>query len=770
MQRHLYPRAQQPINGAQSPPSQATKLLKIVTKRVANRKINEVFDGAPRTDGSNVWLPISSPAFSFDEKVGIASHEAAHIRFRTVFGTSIPALVCPVNPRIGQVLLNLFEDARIEALLKGTYYGFWIELDKANARQIQQNLQRFAADGKEILHSNRTVDLCLHLMSAHSTGHVELLYSPAMRGSDGAFKFSAEPLGRFWCSYLEAHAYLLDRLTYPATVISAKRVVKALKDLLGSLDAQNERGQPESPQENDKGRLGGDLKSQVLPENKRTRPGDGTNPPGSRRKRFDPGSRDEGEREQQLVPSRGTRSRGEPKPPVSKQTRSSRFLAEQIISMATVESGISMHDAEKRDRNVIKEVIKKLKAAGGDTEKLQKALKSLAKREADRLDEIIKEPGKDEAGPEDGHAEHVTVEDSIDGEAVMVDAIEDIIRLRDFNNIGDPLKEYMTIVRENGYTIKQLRKALERIKINPLMQRGARRGVICDRDLPRVVSSKGKFNRPFMASDEKRGASLLIVIDESASMSVDEGLKHIVFDGSDCCCPRARTCPVHRECPDCDRCDWSGTWPKDFHVECARLVDCPMKASISGSDEGDVDVDYTKNLPIYIAKKSAIILAEALKETRIDFGVIGFSAIGGKNVIVEKIYKRLDEEANPRKLGSIWVSFESGENRDGTSFQTIAKRHLKATQRRLPVMIIISDGEPHHGGTQYVDKVAENMTARSIQALKQTTKLFAISIDQKGRNYLKDIYGSANYIVLDDPMDITNKLIYLVKNIAAALC
>ncbi len=85
-------------------------------------------------------------------------------------------------------------------------------------------------------------------------------------------------------------------------------------------------------------------------------------------------------------------------------------------------------------------------------------------------------------------------------------------------------------------------------------------------------------------------------------------------------------------------------------------------------------------------------------------------------------------------------------------------------------MIIISDGEPHHGGTRYVDKVAENMTARSIQALKQTTKLFAISIDQRGRNYLKDIYGSANYIVLDNPKDITNKLIYLVKNIAAALC
>ncbi|NMC06232.1 MAG: hypothetical protein GYA24_13535 [Candidatus Lokiarchaeota archaeon] len=253
-------------------------------------------------------------------------------------------------------------------------------------------------------------------------------------------------------------------------------------------------------------------------------------------------------------------------------------------------------------------------------------------------------------------------------------------------------------------------------------------------------------------------------------MSVDEGTKACMREDGDCCCPRSRACEVRQECPDKECCDWSGTWPKGFHVECERLDACPMKDGLvefNGEAGGD---DYTKTLPIYIAKKSAIILAEALKETRIDFGVIGFSAIGGKNIIVEKVYKRLDEDVNPRKLGSIWVSFESGENRDGTSIQAIASRHLQAASRKLPVMIIISDGEPHHGGTDYVGEVAETLTARAIQALKQKIKLFTISIDQKGRNYLKEIYGTDNFIVLDDPRDLTNKLIYLVKNIAAALC
>jgi hypothetical protein len=398
---------------------------------------------------------------------------------------------------------------------------------------------------------------------------------------------------------------------------------------------------------------------------------------------------------------------------------------------------------------------------------LKRSLKIQLKKEKTRLKDLIEAPATDEPGSENGQEEHLTTTDVENGEEINVDKIEDIIQLRTFNNIEDPLKEYNDIVRENGFTIKQLRKTLARIKINNVMQRGARRGIICDRDLPRVVSSRGRFNRPFLDKQEKAGASLLILIDESASMSTDDCCKHMMREDSDWRCTLAETCVVHKQCPDRDICDCSGSWPKDYNLECSCIEECPMQKRMSSGDENG---DITKELPIYIAKKSAIILAEALKDTRIDFGLVGFSAIGGKNVIVEKVYKRLDEEANPKKLGSIWVSFESGENRDGTSFRIIAKRHFKASKKRRPVMIILSDGEPHHGGTNYVGEVAENHTAQAIQDLKQGIKLFAISIDRAGREYLKDIYGSDNYVVLNDPKDITDKLIFIVKNIAAALC
>ncbi len=324
------------------------------------------------------------------------------------------------------------------------------------------------------------------------------------------------------------------------------------------------------------------------------------------------------------------------------------------------------------------------------------------------------------------------------------------------------------ITRENNFTIKKLRRALARIQVNPLVSRGCRKGLICHRDLPRVISSQGKFNRPFMTPAQHAGASLLIVIDESASMSNEEASRSFFIDSECDECPRAGGCPVLSGCDEAGCCDMAGIWPKERDVGCERLQDCPLHEHLGTASNADLH-DPAKTLPIYIAKKSAIVLAEALKETRIDFGVIGFSAVGGKHVIVEKVYKTFTEDVNPRKLGSIWVSFESGENRDGTSFRNIARRHFKGIQNRHPVMVVISDGEPHHGGTSYVEEVAEELTLEAVKELKQTVHMFAISIDYNGREYLKQIYGRDNYILLNDPREITDKLIYLVKNLAASL-
>nr|MDO8110428.1 hypothetical protein [Candidatus Sigynarchaeota archaeon] len=597
----------------------------------------------------------------------------------------------------------------------------------------------------------------------HTTGHEDLFYEDSMRNDDGAFRFAENALGTFWTRYLEAMKHLYGHLTFPSTVIAGQKVITALKDLLDDLDARESQGQPRGNQDQASSNGRDRLQRQTIGHDKEKDPGE----PGSRKKCANGMTQDNAAMEPEAIMS-DMNTLDTMQHPDSPEDEEKRNIADQVISMTLGDSGISMKDAEKQERKNITSIQKKLKNAANNPEKLQKALKTLLKTSESNLNSLINEAAKEEPGAEKGHDERITAMDSHDGDEILVDKIDDVVQLREFNNIDDPLKVYNDIVKENNYTIKQLRKALARIKVNHTMQRGARKGAICDRDLPRVVSSKGRFNRPFMAKWEKAGASLLIVIDESASMSTDECCKRMMREDADYTCRRSKDCTVHKDCPDRDFCECSGVWPKDYGMECDLIEQCPMhKQMVTDDSDG---VDMFKDLPIYIAKKSAIILAEALKDTRIDFGVVGFSAIGGKKIIVEKIYKKLEEQANPKKLGSIGVSFESGENRDGTSFKVIAQRHFQNCQRKVPIMIIISDGEPQHGGTEYMGEVAERMTAQAIQALKQKIKLFAISIDQAGRNYLRDIYGSENYIVLDDPKEITEKLIYLVKNIAAAIC
>jgi len=172
-----------------------------------------------------------------------------------------------------------------------------------------------------------------------------------------------------------------------------------------------------------------------------------------------------------------------------------------------------------------------------------------------------------------------------------------------------------------------------------------------------------------------------------------------------------------------------------------------------------------------IAREASIILCEALQNTLIKFSIIGFGAIHGKNTIIEKVYKSLQEtKINKQKMGSMWVAGSYIENRDGTSFKGIAKHHFHGMQGGIPMMIVISDGKPHHGGTSYTGKESMKKTAKAVTSLKQQgIKMFALSIDSQGGSYLKDIYGKNSYFVVKDLNKLKNKLFYLVRNLVKSI-
>lgn len=173
---------------------------------------------------------------------------------------------------------------------------------------------------------------------------------------------------------------------------------------------------------------------------------------------------------------------------------------------------------------------------------------------------------------------------------------------------------------------------------------------------------------------------------------------------------------------------------------------------------------------IAVAKEAAIILTESLKETRISFAIIGFGAKGGKKDICEKIYKDLDEPVDPEKIGAIGIASGYIENRDGDSIRKAVETHFHTKDNSTPILLILSDGQPHHGGTAYTGpRGIEDTRQAIVETRRKGVNVFAISIDTSRSSYLSTIYHQNQYIVVNSLNKLPEELMKLVSHIARAL-
>jgi hypothetical protein len=78
---------------------------------------------------------------------------------------------------------------------------------------------------------------------------------------------------------------------------------------------------------------------------------------------------------------------------------------------------------------------------------------------------------------------------------------------------------YESIIRRNSALIAKLKKEFQQIMRSTNPGRGGRHGKIMSRDLPRFVTSKGNFDRVFQIDCNSFGANLMILVDESGSMT-----------------------------------------------------------------------------------------------------------------------------------------------------------------------------------------------------------------------------------------------------------
>jgi len=92
-----------------------------------------VEDGAPSTDGKRMWLPLSDPTFEWEHLLGMGEHESAHIRFSNfrLYRESADKLseIHKTSPTLTSLVLNMFEDYRVEKLMPKLFAGSKIHFE-----------------------------------------------------------------------------------------------------------------------------------------------------------------------------------------------------------------------------------------------------------------------------------------------------------------------------------------------------------------------------------------------------------------------------------------------------------------------------------------------------------------------------------------------------------------------------------------------------------------------------------------------------------------
>ncbi len=644
------------------------RILKNIAQRVSDSPKCVVKNGIPRTDGVNIFLPFDDKSLTFEDLEGLAAHEGSHIRFKSINDPQIPKELFPKNPQFAQIILNICEDARVENLLKGTFPGFWDEIDDLNLRLLSKKIKLISEFPVDKLNKPEAVELLINFLSFEGCSHSELLYDPLL-SDKGKFKFGSSNLGKFWREISKSIEFIRKEQTFVSSLIASKRIIQSVLkyfDFDGELFSKPEAGKKRE-------------KEKDISKEGEGKSHDKGSKMGSSPKEKE---HDDSSRKDDLIKG-------------MKDAISKKFKSQVKFSS----SGIHSRLLNKKSQELLNKIRGSLQSKRLDSdahfqEFVEDNLEELdiSKEEILSILKELKEKKSVRSKFEEMTPEIRNLDDKISSEIFRNEKA-----IQTLNNVRNPIQVYKEIVNRHLFLINKLKIKFTPIRKSTNMRRGQRRGFICGRDLAQVKISRGQFKSPFKYYNFDKGARLILLVDESGSMN---------------------------------------------------------------------------GMRIKIARESCIILAESLKNTRISYAIVGFGAKYSKKIICEKIYKDIKEKLNPSKVGSIGVTSTFNENRDGTSFRSVVNNHFQSqsSTNSTPILIIISDGQPHHGGTSYIHSNAIEDTRKAIFSIQQMgVKIYAISIDSSGSSYLSKIYRPNQYVKLKSLSDLSSKLIYLITEIANAL-
>jgi nitric oxide reductase activation protein len=156
---------------------------------------------------------------------------------------------------------------------------------------------------------------------------------------------------------------------------------------------------------------------------------------------------------------------------------------------------------------------------------------------------------------------------------------------------------------------------------------------------------------------------------------------------------------------------------------------------------------------IDIEREALVIMAEALESLGDEYAIYGFSGYGRDSIEFFPV-KEFMEAYSERVRCRIGAMKPRKSTRMGPAIRHSLEK-LTATDSRMKVLILLSDGYPQdfdYGPDRSSRDYGLHDTAMALQeARRKGIHTFCVTVDQAGNDYLKEMCGGDNYLVVERP-------------------
>jgi len=164
-------------------------------------------------------------------------------------------------------------------------------------------------------------------------------------------------------------------------------------------------------------------------------------------------------------------------------------------------------------------------------------------------------------------------------------------------------------------------------------------------------------------------------------------------------------------------------------------------------------------------RESLILLCEALETLGDRYAIYGFTGNTRKRCEVYPV-KTFEDQYDDKTKGRI----SNIEPKDYTRLGVFIRHFnqmFEAVEAKTKILITLSDGKPEDYDGYRGEYGIEDTRVALLESRQQGIHPFCITIDKEGRDYLKTMYGTASYVVIDDVAQLPLKVADIYRNITS---